>query len=102
MYGFLSGGEGLASQMNKFIDGKFLNQVNPKDGFAILECKDVIVKRLLEFLILILYPKKPTRVTITIGNTLLKNGKVAWQTPRQLPNGNSSIRKGIKCLNFHS
>ena len=45
---------------NSFIDNKFSNLINPKDGFVILECKDARAKRVLEFLISIMYLEKPT------------------------------------------
>ena len=81
-YGFSAGGEGFASRTDKFIGGKFRNAANPKDGFAIADCKDSRAKRVLEFLVPILYPEKPTRVTMTIGNTifgaLLGEWKVDW------------------------
>ena len=55
---------------------------NPKDGFAIADREDSRAKRMLEFLIPILYLEKPTRVTVTIGNTifgaLLGERKVDW------------------------
>ena len=70
------------SRKDKFIGRKFQNAANPKDGFAIADCKDSRAKRVLEFLIPILYPEKPTRVTVTIGNTifgaLLGEQKVDW------------------------
>ena len=69
-YGFDVGGEGFASRTDKFIGGKFRNAANPKDGFAIADCEDSKAKRVLEFLIPILYPEKPTRVTVTVGNTI--------------------------------
>ena len=69
-YGFSAGGEGFASQTDKFIGGKFRNATNPKDGFAIADCEDSKAKRVLEFLIPILYLEKPTRVTVTVGNTI--------------------------------
>ena len=76
------GGEGVASQTNKFIGGKFHNAVNPKDGFAIADCEDSKAKRVLEFLIPILYPEKPTWVMVTVGNTifgaLLEERRVDW------------------------
>ena len=54
--------------------------MNPKDGFAVAE--DVRAKRILEFLIPILYLEKPTRVTMTVGNTifeaLLGDQRVDW------------------------
>ena len=55
-YGFSVGGEGFASQTDKFIGGKFWNAASLKDGFAIANCEDSRAKRVLEFLIPILYP----------------------------------------------
>ena len=56
--------------------------MNLKDRFANANCEDVQAKRVLEFLIPILYPEKPTWVTVTIGNTifgaLLDERKVDW------------------------
>ena len=60
----------MASRTDRFIDGMFSGRVNPKDGYAVADCKDPRVKRVLEFLVPLLYPEKPTRVTITIGNTI--------------------------------
>ena len=81
-YGFSTGGEGFASRTDKFIGGKFRNTANPKDGFAIANYEDSRAKRVLEFLIPILYPEKPTRVTVTVRNTifgaLLDERKVDW------------------------
>ena len=81
-HGFNAGGEGFASRTNKFIGGKFRNAANSKDGFAIADCEDSRAKRVLEFLIPILYLEKPTRVTVTVGNTifgaLLDERKVDW------------------------
>ena len=81
-YGFSARGEGFASRTDKFIGGKFRNAANPKDAFAIADCEDSRAKRVLEFLVPILYPEKPTRVTVTVGNTvfgaLLGERKVDW------------------------
>ena len=44
--------------------------MNPKDGYAVSDCKDFRAKQVLEFLIPIMYPEKPTRVTMTVGNTI--------------------------------
>ena len=60
IYDFQEGDEGFASQTDKFIYRKFWNPVNPKDGFAVLDCEDIQAKRMLEFLIPILYPEKPS------------------------------------------
>ena len=72
VYGFRRGGEGMASQTDRFIDGMFSGRVNPKDGYAVVDCKDLRVKRVLEFLVPLLYPEKPMRVTITVGNTIFR------------------------------
>ena len=74
--------ERFAFQTDKFIGGKFWNAANPKDGFAIADCEDSRAKRVLEFLIPIFYPEKPTWVIVTMSNTifgaLLGERKVDW------------------------
>ena len=47
-----------------------MHQVDPKDGYSVSDCRVDRHRRLLEFLIPIVHPDKPTRVTITIGNTI--------------------------------
>ena len=79
VYSFERGGEGMASQTDRFIDGMFSGKVNPKDGYAVADCRDPRVRRLLEFLVLLLYPEKPTRVTITVGNTIF--GALSGERP---------------------
>ena len=69
-YGFKSEGYGWASRTDKYIVGQFSKSMNPKDGYVVSDCEDFRTKQVLEFLILILYPKKPTRVTIIVGNTI--------------------------------
>jgi hypothetical protein len=60
----------MANREDDFVQGKFEGAVNPKDGYAIEDCIDERNCRLLQFLVLILHPKKPTRVTITLANTI--------------------------------
>ena len=60
----------MASRMDRFIDGKFFAWVNPKDGFAVSKYKEARARRVLKFLVPLLYPEKPTRVTITMENTI--------------------------------
>ena len=69
----------MASQTDRFIDRMFSGRVNPKDGYAVADCKDPRVKRVLEFLVPLLYPEKPTRVTITVGNTIF--GALSGERP---------------------
>ena len=53
-----------------YVDGKFLHQVDPKDGYAVRDCRDARQRRLLEFIVSIIHPDKPTQVMIMIGNTI--------------------------------
>ena len=76
VYGFGRGGEGMASRTDWFIDGMFSARVNPKDGYAVVDCKDPRAKRVLEFLVPLLYPKKPT---IMVGNTIF--GALSGERP---------------------
>ena len=47
-----------------------MHLVDPKDGYSVGDCQNNRQQRMLEFLVLIVHPDKPTRVTITIGNTI--------------------------------
>ena len=70
VYDFQLGGSGLAHRTDLYIEGKFQNDADPKDGFPVRDCRDSREHRLLEFLVPIVHPDKPTRVTCTIGNTI--------------------------------
>ena len=70
VYQFLPGRNGLANRIDKYVEGKFLHDVDSKDGFPVRECKDAQERRVLEFLVPIVHPDKPTRVTRTLGNTI--------------------------------
>ena len=69
-YQLLGGGSGLSNQMEGHHEGRFMHQVDPKDGYSVSYCRVDRHRRLLEFLVSIVHPDKPTRVTITIGNTI--------------------------------
>ena len=79
IYNFGRGGEGMAYRTDRFIDGMISGRVNPKDGYAVADCKDPRVKRVLEFLVPLLYPENPTRVTITVGNMIF--GALSGERP---------------------
>ena len=70
MYRFLSSRAGLANRMDTFVDGKFAHMVDLKDEYPIRDCRDTQNRQLLEFIVPIIHPNKPTRVTITIENTI--------------------------------
>ena len=79
VYGFAKEGEGMASRTDQFIDGKFSGRVNPRNGYAVVDCKEPRARRVLEFLVPLLYPEKPTKVTITVGNTIF--GALSGERP---------------------
>ena len=69
-YNFLRRGSGLSNWMEGHHEGRFRHQVDPKDGYSVGDCRNDQQRRLLEFLVPIVHLDKPTRVMITIGNTL--------------------------------
>ena len=64
------GGSGLSNRMEGHHEGRFMHQVDPKDGYSVSDCRVDRHRRLLEFMVPIVNSDKPTRVTITIGNTI--------------------------------
>ena len=60
----------MAARTNKLVDDKFSTSINPKDGHTISDCIDPRERRVLEFVLPILYPKKPSPVTLMVGNTI--------------------------------
>ena len=70
VYNFQLGGSSLAHRTDLYIEGKFRNDADPKYGFPVRDCRDPRKRRLVEFLVPIVHPNKPTRVTRTIGNTI--------------------------------
>ena len=61
----------MTTRGEKYAEGKFAHPLHPKDGYPLPECtKDPRARRLLEFLVPIFYPQKPTQVTVSVGNTI--------------------------------
>ena len=60
VYNFSKKGRGWDSRTNKFASGKFSTPVNPKDGYAVADCENPRERRVLEFVVLIMYSEKPT------------------------------------------
>ena len=50
----------MANRTDQFVEGKFYSEADPKDGFLVRECRDPKERRLLEFLVPIVHPDKPT------------------------------------------
>ena len=57
----------MANRTNKFVEDKFLHNVDPKDEFPLRECRNNREHKVLEFLVPIVHPDKPTRVTAPWG-----------------------------------
>ena len=60
----------MVTQAERFVEGKFANPPHPKDSYPLSECKDPRATQMLEFVVPILYPEKPARVMVTVGNTI--------------------------------
>jgi hypothetical protein len=82
VYHFSAGGGRLAGRKDEYVKDCFKDLPSPKDGYSIEDCKDPRHRRLLAFLVPIVYPEKPNRITVTWGNTIFgaMNGgrKVKW------------------------
>ena len=82
VYQFLKVGRGHALRTDKFVVGKFSTHINPKDGHAIADCEDFRERRVLQFVVPILYLEKPTQIIVTLANTifdaLLGARPVSW------------------------
>jgi hypothetical protein len=70
VYHFGKGGGGLAGRKDEYVKECFRDLPSPKDRYSIDDCKDPRHKRLLAFLVPIVYPEKPNRITVTWGNTI--------------------------------
>ena len=72
MYNFFIRGKGnIATQREKYAEGKFANPPHPKDKYPLPECKDPRARRMLELFIPTFYLEKLARVTVTVGNTII-------------------------------
>ena len=55
VYNFSKEGRGWASRTDKFAQDKFSTPINPKDGYAVVDCEDPRERRIQEFVVPILY-----------------------------------------------
>jgi hypothetical protein len=71
IYGFPKGiGEGWAGWKDALFIGKFRGKIDPKEGLHPMNCRYGRERRVLEFLMPILNPEKPKRISLTMANTL--------------------------------
>jgi hypothetical protein len=61
----------LTGRKEDFTSGEFSGKADPKEGFAITDCKDPKARAVLAYLIPIFYPEKPMRITSTWASTIL-------------------------------
>jgi hypothetical protein len=75
----------LAGRKDEYVKDCFKELPNPKDGYDIKDCTDPRHRRMLAFLVPIIYPDKPNRITVTLGYTifgaLIGGRKVNWASP---------------------
>ena len=69
----------MENRTDLYIEGKFRNDADPKNGFLVRDCRNPRECKLLEFLVTIVHSDKPTRVTRTIGNTIF--GALSGERP---------------------
>ena len=70
VYNFQKEGRKLAGRTDKWVEGKFKTSINPKNGHAVSDYIDPRERRILEFVVPILYPEKHNKVTKVVGNTI--------------------------------
>jgi hypothetical protein len=72
----------LAGRKDEYVKECFKDLPSPKDGYLIDDCKDPRHRRLLAFLVPIVYPEMPNGITVIWGNMIfgaLNGGrKVNW------------------------
>ncbi len=56
--------------MDGLAAGKFKGEIDPKEGLHPANCVNPREGRMIEFMMPILNPQKPKRVTLTVANTL--------------------------------
>ena len=82
VYEFWKEGRTVAGRTDRWVDGKFRSPINSKDGHPVDECINPRDRRILKFVVLIIYPEKPKQVTKVVGNTIFgslsEEYKVNW------------------------
>jgi hypothetical protein len=71
VYKFRAEGEGMCSRKESFVEGAFKRKADPKYRFTVANCRDPGARRVMEFLVPILYPDKPAKTTTMLANTIL-------------------------------
>ena len=72
VYKFAKAKFGHVSRTDKFAMGKFRSLLHSKEGYTIHDCKSDMDRRLLEFMISLLYSGKPSQITVIVANTIFE------------------------------
>ena len=70
VYGFKKEGRTVARRTNRWINGEIRSPIYSKDGHAVDDYIDPRERRILEFVVPLIYPEKPRQVTKVVGNTI--------------------------------
>jgi hypothetical protein len=70
VYHFSAGGGGFVGRKDEYVKDCFKDLPSPKDGYTMEDYKDPRYRRLLVFLVPIVYPEKPNWITVTWDNTI--------------------------------
>ena len=70
VYHFKKEGRPAAGRTDTWVNGKFRSTISAKDGYSVEYCIDPRERRVLEFVVPILYPEKPRSLTKGLGNTI--------------------------------
>ena len=96
VYRFWKDGRIVAGRTDRWIDGKFRSKINSKDGHSVDDCVDPRERKILEFVVPIIYPEKPKQVTKVVGNTIF--GSLSKE---YVVNCSQVIHKVVHKLVFH-
>ena len=70
VYRFRKEGRIVAGRTDCWIDSKLRSPINSKNGHSIDDCVNPRERRILVFVVPIIYPEKPKQVTKVVGNTI--------------------------------
>ncbi|CAM6129143.1 unnamed protein product [Calypogeia fissa] len=82
VFGMNLDGEGYILRGENFTAPYFDGNINPKEGWVLRKCNHIPLRRVLAFLVPLIYPERPNRVTVKIGSTIiasyLRMRKISW------------------------
>lgn len=92
-YGLPKGGKDMATRKEDCTKDLFSSKADAKDGYLVSDCEEVRMRNVLAFLVPILHPEKPNRVTATLASTIILS-----YTGRRSPNWAKLVRDVVAKL----